>query len=198
MEQLTINFFTYSIYCLTIAVPIIILEKVGLYSNVKFIFSLGIKSFGKTIENSSLIKLEKFKGQSISTEKTEFQFDENGVIYIKSFRREHKKRTFGESATIKALAKTANKNTLKVQSYTFLQDTLYLIFLPIICISAIIAASYNPDGNAELGFIPLVMGIVFFILSKFEHKRKFNQMCKELEEILAEKVVTNTKKTTQK
>lgn len=186
MEKLSVDFFTYSIYCLTIAVPIIILEKVGLYSNVKFIFSLGIKSFGKVLQNIPLIKLEELKSQSISTEKTEFQFDENGIIYIKSLRNRHRKN-FKGSAKIKAVAKTANKNTLKVQSYTFLQDTLYMIFLPIICIAGIIGASYNSDGNAELGFIPLVVGIIFFIISKFEHKRKFNQMCKELEEILKTK-----------
>ncbi|WP_375562952.1 hypothetical protein ACE193_10645 [Bernardetia sp. OM2101] len=195
MEQLTIDFFKYGIYCLTIAVPIFILEKVGMYSNVKFVFSLGIRSFGKTIENITIIKLEGVKGQSISTEKTEFQFDENGVIYIKSFSNKYKKRNFGGSAMIKAVAKTVNKNTLKVQSYTFLQDTLYMIFLPIICIAGIIGASYNPDGNAELGFIPLVGGVIFFIISKFEHKRKFDKMCKELEEILKPKndIITEKK-----
>lgn len=198
MEELSINFFKYGIYCMCILFPVFILESIGLYSNVKFVFSLGIKSFGKKIQIINLFELEKLKTQSLTTEDTEFQFDENGVIYIKSLRNKHRKRNFKSSSKIKAVAKIENKNTLKVQSYNFLSSTLSMVLLPIIWIAGIIGASYNPDGNAELGFIPLVVGFIFFIFSKFEHKRKFDKMCKELEEILNGKVATDTKKTSKK
>lgn len=194
MEKFASDFFTYSIYCLTILVPIVLLERIGIYSNVKFLFSLGVRSFSKTIQNINLAKLEKLNNQSITTENTAFQFDNNGIIYIKSLSNKYRKRNFGGSAKIKAVAQKANKRELKIQSYSFLEHTLSMIFLPIVCIAGIIGASYNPDGNAKLGFIPLVVGVIVFLISKFEHKRKFDKMCKELEETLTEKVATDTQK----
>lgn len=186
MEEISIKFFTYSIYCLTILIPVALIERIGIRSSVKSFFSLGVRSFHKTLENINPTKIKELKGEEVITKSTKFQFDENGTIYIRSLMYRLERSNFRGSAKIKAVAKVASQNRLHVQSYSFLEHTLSLIFLPIVCVAGIIGASYNPNGNAELGFIPLIGGVIFFIFSKFEHRRKFRTTCKELEEILAE------------
>jgi hypothetical protein len=199
MEQLSIDFFKYGIYCLTICFPIVTLESIGVYNDINFLFSLGFRSSGKTMKNINLNKLEELKNQKIITKDSIFRFDRTGKIYIRNLNQHSKKMGFRPNLrTIKGIAQITSQGQLKVQLYSFLGNTLMLIFLPIIWIAGIIGASYNPDGNAELGVITLIIGSILFIGSSFGEKKKFNKMCTELEEILNGKIETETKKATKK
>ncbi len=194
MEQLSSDFFRYGIYCLTIFFPIIILEIITVTYFVKFVFSLGVNSFSKMIENISLnVDLDTLKHQKISRTDGYFYFAKNGLIYFRSYNYKNK-----STQRIKGVAKI-EKGNLKIQSYIPIGELSLMIFFPIIWGFGIIGASYNPDGNAELGLIPLIIGLILFIASSFGGKKKFNRMCKELEEILNGKVEENdTKKSIKK
>ena len=188
MEQLSNDFFRYGIYCLTICFPIVILERITVTYFVRFIFSLGVNSFSKTIENTSLnVDFDKLKNQKISKVDGYFYFAKNGLIYFRSYNYKDK-----STQKIKGIAKI-EKGNLKIQCYSPIEYTS-MIFLPLIWGFAFIGASYNQDKNPEILLIPLIIGLILFIVSKFGEKDKFNRMCKELEEVLTGKVITDTKK----